>query len=175
MQLVLRQNPNEPIVLSLPRGMRIFFFSFSAFLLIMLGMSYSSEESNIGPILMILFCLFYSAYYEAWIFDVQHQKIEYRHGLLFWFKRKTIPMELLESISISRFTKGQSGKSPVDTDQTYTTRRTFVKIEYHKMTLVTTEGELHDVEMVKNHQRQILEEKAEAISRYCKVPVIVED
>ncbi|MBF0279980.1 MAG: hypothetical protein HQM13_19440 [SAR324 cluster bacterium] len=169
LNLVLHTKTETLLTLSLQRGIRTFFFLFGVFLSSVMGITYDPTDSNIGPLVLIFACFLLGLYKEAWIFNAVTREIEQQHGLQFLFKRRTLSMDQLESVQLSRFIKGQAG---LEAQQSVFQRKRLFQPEYHRLMLVTKEGEKIVVEILKIAQGEALLQKANAIAGLCQVPLI---
>ncbi len=169
LNLVQRHNAAGTLVFSLHRGFRVFFLLFAGFLVAVLVTSYDPADSNTGPLILIIGCLLFGFYNEAWIFDATAREIQQQHGMLFLFKRKIISMDDLESVRLSRFVKGEVGMAPKETDFQ---KKRFFQPTYQKLSLITKDGKGIVIEILKTTQQEILEEKAKAIVSVCQLPLI---
>jgi hypothetical protein len=119
----------------------------------------------IGPLIIIVILFLSGCYYEEWIFDRSQKKVESCFGLLFLYQRKMIPLEDIEAFSISEFTKGHL--DTIDPE-----KRRFFQIAYMKFSLLTKEGTIKDIEIMKSKYKKDLEKKAETIAEFCQKALI---
>ena len=167
LHLVIKKRSADILCLTLSNGFRYFFFGISAFLAVFLfiDMQTNAEPGLLGPLIIISILFLSGCYHEIWIFDLTQKKVESRFGLLFLYQRKTIPLEDISTFRIVEFTKGHQGMIEPE-------KRRFFQVAYSKFSLVTKEGLVKDIEIMKSKHENDLQKKAETVAEFCKKALI---
>lgn len=167
LNFVLSNTTSDLLTLFLPKTFRIFFLSISLVMIIGIMGDGGGISNNIGPLIIMIICLLCGCYYEAWIFNRNTRTIEQRFGLLFLFNRKTYAMDDLEAVKISGFRTGS--QKAIDTD-----RKKFFQKDFIKLTLVTKQGSIHDIETLTGKNRTSIEKKALKLAEFCDASLVNE-
>ena len=165
LKLIPRKLSEEVLVLSFGIGFRIFFYGLALFFLIFLLTDYDSPGSNIGPIVIISICFLCGSYHEAWIFNRTNKTIEQRSGLLFLFKRRRLSMDEIESVKLVSIQRGYDQR---ESDEKTSARRQY----FLKLSLVSKNKKVHNIETIKSGNAGSLGENAELIASFCGVSLI---
>jgi hypothetical protein len=148
--------------MGLSQWFRLFFLSLTVFLAVFLLIDLKEHPGDgfIGPLILILILLLAGSYKEEWIFDRQQKTVESRFGLIFLYQRKVIALEEIEAFLISEFIKGHQFMVEPE-------KRRFFQIAFSKFSLVTKEGMVKDIEIIKSRFKKELEKKGEQIAEFC--------
>jgi hypothetical protein len=159
--LKLFRKSDDILILSIPLYSRLIIFLFSATVTATFFL-----DPGFSPFPVIILCiLLLSAFYkECWVFDRSAEKITYRFGLLFLYRKRVISFHKIEEFHIEGFVKGSMTKKPDDLRET---KKKFLETEFYKFSLRDSEwGELI-INTVKGREKDKLYLWAEEISTLC--------
>jgi len=164
----LTEKSDHLIMLTLNNGFRYFFILLSLFLVYFTFTEGNTESSNLGPLIIIVISLVFSAYNEAWIFDKEAGTVMQKQGFIFISKNKSINIEDIETFQISHFMMG-SRKMVTEN------KRKFFQSKYIKLSFYTLDGESHVIEILKSINKPDVEYKANKLAEFCTKPLENQD
>ncbi|RPI78507.1 MAG: hypothetical protein EHM45_06360 [Desulfobacteraceae bacterium] len=167
LHLIIKKRSEAMLCLTLANGFRYFFFGLALFLAVFLLMDRPAhtESVSLAPLLIISILILSGCYHEEWRFDLMRKNVESRFGLLFFYQRKIISFEDIETFRITEFTKGHQGMVEAD-------KKRFFQVSYSKFSLVTKQGLVKDIEIMKSKYGNDLQKKAETVAEFCKKALI---
>ena len=106
LHLILKQYSEDRLVLLIPLRFRLFMIFIVLFILFALlsftpgGMTELFSTANTLPLLLVLFSFLSSLYQECWTWEHSTGLLQYKFGLLFLYKNKTIKLSDLDRVEV---------------------------------------------------------------------------
>ena len=161
----LRERGEDKLIYSTPLGFRIIFLVIAAFIV------FSVLSASEGPlfsrfngvsIFIVLICLVAALYLERWIFDKEANSFERNVGVLFFYSRKSVPLDSLRRVVL--YEPGLKFAERPAYSRWMTRKAALVSV-------VDEDGTFYKLDMVKggavNQGRRI----AETLSIFCGIPL----
>jgi len=105
--LTLKQYSKEKLALLIPLRFRLFMIFIALFILFALlsftpgGITELLTAANTLPLLIVLFSLLSSLYQESWTWEHSTGLLQYKFGLLFLYRNRTIKLSDLDRVEVS--------------------------------------------------------------------------
>lgn len=160
----LREYGENRVVYATSLGFRIVFIFIAVFIFI--SVLIASE----GPVLsrfngisvaIILICTVAALYLERWSFDKQANSFEKNVGFLFYYSRKSIPLDALEKVVL--YEPGLAQPEPSKYSR-------FAARKSALVCVVDTDGNVYKLDMMKGSSITQARKIAESLSIFCDIP-----
>lgn len=141
------------------------------------------------PLVLFLVTLAATIYEESWSFDLDTRTAEHRFGVLFWFRRISVPFDEIASLEVQRFVRGSvpgagggiradgaAGVVPPAhgsaADEAMGRRRTLVRPTYVvALSLVKTDGTRVRVDTTTVRGDDASHTVPQQIASFCEIPL----
>jgi len=177
--LTLKRRRPARLVLSPSLSYRVTFALLlaAAALILLSGVLFNGEATvflgiNTVPLLFVLATGLALLYNDCWVFDLEKGVVESRFGLLFLFRRRTLPIADLASIQISSFTKGRVIDEPgaETAPARVEARRRFFMPRMLTLTAVDVHGNARVLDTSRAGRLSRLERTGRRIADFCGIP-----
>ena len=126
------------------------------------------EKIPVIGIILILISIISVFYEERWIFDRKAEIIEYRFGLIFFYKKEKIAFDEIDEFNYSESTtlrhdKPESGVSQISRSGFLNGR----PVRYSVFSLITGNGKVRNIEVLKSRSGTGLMDKGKETAAFC--------
>jgi hypothetical protein len=170
-RLSLRRLSDNRLALTIPLAFRLLLLAFGLVLIFALlttspvGVRGIFVTANTIPLAVCALCLFGASYRESWTFDRQKNTLTSLAGILFIQRRRNWALAELARLELGQFIRGRP-YAPTGTKPGLLARPILT------LTLHTTEGNSHRLEMYSFTQRNQVGLYARKIADYCGIPYL---
>jgi len=167
-RLTLRRLSDNRLALTIPLTFRLLLLAFGLVLIFALlatspgGVRGIFVPANMIPLAICALCLFGASYRESWTFDRQKNTLTSLAGILFIQRRRNWALAELARVELSQFIRGRP-YAPMGTKPGLLARPILT------LTLHTTEGSSHRLEMYSFTQKNRARLQARQIAAYCGI------
>jgi len=177
-RLVLRRPADGRLVLTVPVSYKLLLAAIGAVIVTFLvvvppeGQRSIFVSQNTLPLIVSGLAFLGAAYHERWVFDKAGDAVIHQWGLFFLHRDRRLAISQLQGLAVGQFVKGRLERTATETAAPSPTRRSLFYTPVLTMSLRTKDGTLHRLESYGASHRPRLEAAAEAIARYCELPVL---
>ncbi len=125
------------------------------------------DKVPILGIILILISIIGVLYEEKWSFDKEGRIIEYRFGLSIFFKKEIISFDHIDEFNYSDTAILQTNSSEGEHRRKPFGILSGRPVKYSVFSLITTDGKVRNIEVVKTRTSSDLAEKGKTIAAFC--------
>ena len=163
LHLILKQYSEDRLVLLIPLRFRLFMIFIVLFILFALlsftpgGMTELFSTANTLPLLIVFISLLSSLYQESWTWEHSTGLLQYKFGLLFLYKNRTIKLSDLDRVEVLLIKRSSIPGKP----------RAVIALSLHDR-----KGNSHRLENSSYNRLKEITTMGERIALFCDIPLV---